>query len=818
MSQAGKILHLYVEVRSVPEEEEEEGKGPVEVQGIDPPALPGDKVLMECRPATALEPARRRDSGGPGVSPAKSAPRHPAQRPAHHRQSLPCEGIGQLLSVLQPGLDGRGGDTRPHPSECEAVPGRGSRSSTPPGRTTAPPTPTGGRRAPVGHGRRSVVTFSYIEKSSIKPVDGAGPQNPFSQALQESPEPVPNHYRKRLSDPVWLNSADSSRSSSPKLCCPSPGPPQMGSPNLRRATLDSIARAATQRALEDFGSPQVHRKATNGSDGLAVLHHPEPRCQSWAGSPVLSRSACTLPNTRLMEPDRNRASSGLPRSPASDHLSAHARPSAQPGSPSSRARVNFNLGGGTPYRPGDSMNQLSSRKSASPANSPEVARRLAEEASKLSSLFMEARTSPSPTPSADTARSESPRMGYLSRDAPSLSPSPGRGSPVPPHALMNIPVPPHPPGSASPALPARLFRAGPHPDDPNPSPIRDPRQQRAELPQADSPTPHRHQPPQYTGGSRSPSLERRHEPRYERGARDSPEAGRRFYMGPYGGVLGTEAPDDRYVGGASPVTLSKWAEQQRREVALLGPVALELQQEAPSYVEGVVHLEGDQSGAQGSSQSSSGVTGSLTDGSQMDRDCISPESSQSSQKSSDTGQATSGIQSDSGSSLGPSLHSQRIARAKWEFLFGSPSEDDANLATKDFPDASTAPPSGTSSESPTPTPPSSLPLELLGQEEGRREAGQSLASHNVQHVEVDLMTPPPAAVGASPKTGIIRRTIKYSETDLDAVPLRCYRETNIDEVLAEQEDADSAFGSNRSVMGTSGTGSSPPGGRALRPH
>uniref|UniRef100_A0AAX7TG85 Pleckstrin and Sec7 domain containing n=1 Tax=Astatotilapia calliptera TaxID=8154 RepID=A0AAX7TG85_ASTCA len=53
------------------------------------------------------------------------------------------------------------------------------------------------------------------------------------------------------------------------------------------------------------------------------------------------------------------------------------------------------------------------------------------------------------------------------------------------------------------------------------------------------------------------------------------------------------------------------------------------------------------------------------------------------------------------------------------------------------------------------------------------------------------------------------------ETDLDAVPLRCYRETDIDEVLlAEQEDADSAFGSNRSVQGTSGTGSSPLGGLA----
>uniref|UniRef100_A0A8C8J2L6 PH and SEC7 domain-containing protein 1-like n=1 Tax=Oncorhynchus tshawytscha TaxID=74940 RepID=A0A8C8J2L6_ONCTS len=113
-------------------------------------------------------------------------------------------------------------------------------------------------------------------------------------------------------------------------------------------------------------------------------------------------------------------------------------------------------------------------------------------------------------------------------------------------------------------------------------------------------------------------------------------------------------------------------------------------------------------------------------------------------------------------------------------------------------EASTAPPSGQSSESPTPTPPTSLPL--------------ISANHEVQHVEVELVTPHPAVAGASPKMGIIRMTLKYSETDLDAVPLRCYRETDIDEVLlAEQEDADSAFGSNRSVKSTSGTDSSPLG-------
>ncbi|KAI1894478.1 hypothetical protein AGOR_G00116220 [Albula goreensis] len=962
MSQAGKILHLYVEVRSVPDEE---GKGPGDIEGIDPAMLQGAEVLAEHRgpsasPAMSAEPTRRRGSGGSlGVSPAKSPSRHSVSfqlrpgtdhnpAPAHHRQSLPYDGIGQLLSALQPGADGTGRLIRERSSEYESFPGRGPQSSSLSGRTTAPATPSGGRRAcegpREGDGRRSVVTFSYIEKSSIRPMDGSqnslcqssGPPNPFSQAMQESP--VPAHFRKRLSDPIWLDSAESSHGFSPKLSCPASGPHQVGSPNLRRATLDSVARAATNRALEEFGSPQLRRKAANGSKSPTAHHHQQPRCQSWAGSSMPARSSCTLPNTHLMDPDRTKTTCGLPRSPASDHLSAHARQSAMTMSPTSgvqsqvapsscqwsesprlsskrnqvptatqfphdhpsttstrRAnhgpsdsprtthRVNFNLESSS-NKLSEGMNQLSGKKSASPANSPEMARKLAEEATKLSTIFMEARRSPSPTPSLETARSESPRPGYLSRDPQTLFSSPGRGSPIQHHTEMNIPVHGHhkldgdtgraghvspvlharepsspaalrrDPAAAlltvdsgSPALPAKLHRAGLHPDNTNPSPIRDPRQQRVDHLLADSPTPHRHQPPQYKGDSRSPSLDRRHDLRYNREARDSPEAGRRLYIGQYGGVPSAEAPvswtsrqqwgglpekggespkagrqADRYVGGALSGSRSKKAEQQRREVALLGPVAVEQQQGAPVCVENTsgynivlkaeVHTEGDHSGALGSSQSSSGVTGSLGEGSQMDRDCISPESSQSSQKSSDTGQATSGIQSDSGSSMGPSLHSQRIARAKWEFLFGTPSEDSANTGNKDIPDASTAPPSGTSSESPTPTPPSSLPLEPLNQEKGRQELGQSLACHNVQHVEVELVTPPPAAAGASPKTGIIRRTIKYSETDLDAVPLRCYRETNIDEVLAEQDDADSAFGSNRSVMGTSGTGSSPLGG------
>ena len=55
-----------------------------------------------------------------------------------------------------------------------------------------------------------------------------------------------------------------------------------------------------------------------------------------------------------------------------------------------------------------------------------------------------------------------------------------------------------------------------------------------------------------------------------------------------------------------------------------------------------------------------------------------------------------------------------------------------------------------------------------------------MSHHEVRRIEVELVSPQPR--GPTPKTGIIRRSIKYSETDLDAVPQRCYRETDLDEV------------------------------------
>lgn len=70
--------------------------------------------------------------------------------------------------------------------------------------------------------------------------------------------------------------------------------------------------------------------------------------------------------------------------------------------------------------------------------------------------------------------------------------------------------------------------------------------------------------------------------------------------------------------------------------------------------------------------------------------------------------------------------------------------------------------------------------------------------HSLCHVEVEIeMAPPGSKNSGNCETGIIRRTVKYSETDLDSVPLRCYHETNIDDILAEKEEVDSAIESQK---------------------
>ncbi|NWX48523.1 PSD1 protein, partial [Steatornis caripensis] len=147
-----------------------------------------------------------------------------------------------------------------------------------------------------------------------------------------------------------------------------------------------------------------------------------------------------------------------------------------------------------------------------------------------------------------------------------------------------------------------------------------------------------------------------------------------------------------------------------------------------------------------------------------------------------------------------SAHAQRIARAKWEFFYGSSDTQKTGSSASSAPDSA-----------PVGEPPQKhicpLPAELPG----------SVPKHSRSHVEVEIeMSPLGSQKPSSCETGIIRRTVKYSETDLDTVPLRCYRETNIDDILAEKEEVDSAIESqkdsesNPSFGGTPGRRNSTP--------
>nr|XP_033799682.1 PH and SEC7 domain-containing protein 1-like isoform X2 [Geotrypetes seraphini] len=147
---------------------------------------------------------------------------------------------------------------------------------------------------------------------------------------------------------------------------------------------------------------------------------------------------------------------------------------------------------------------------------------------------------------------------------------------------------------------------------------------------------------------------------------------------------------------------------------------------------------------------------------------------------------------------GASSRAQQIAKAKWEFFYGSLDSQKTGASSQQFPTNSAL--LADSSQTPG------------CQEKHQTEAERPVSSkHSVSHVEVEIepvswATKHPGSL----ETGIIQRTVKYSETDLDSVPLRCYHETNIDDILAEKEEVDSAIGSqkdsesNKSFTGTMG--------------
>ncbi|XP_054613727.1 PH and SEC7 domain-containing protein 1-like isoform X2 [Dunckerocampus dactyliophorus] len=694
MSQSGKVLHLYVEVRSA-----SDPNGGKKTFGEDEQGAPLDHSGLGDSPDELRSQLSRQNTCQTSAKPTAA--------PHLLQQSESAQ--------LQPA------SSSPAVTKCGSQPCDMTMSSK------APPTSSNCCRKEVNDGKRSVVTFRYVHKSNVKTLGSPGCD---SQSRQESP--------------------GSSCSSSPKLTFPPSGSPGSHLQTLcdfHLAATDRVGQAATQRALEEFGSPLLSIKLAHALQHSSPSRNYHPsRCQSWAGSPV---------QHHVYPKD----SSGIWGWPSS-------RPQNPPQKLADKATIPLadNVIKG--------LNQLSDVTRCSPCR-------------------LHPKQSQAWSPGGSGAHQS------LKMNIPVL------GGALQQNKLNESSAPPSPSFS----LPGSVHRPSRPPPEFN-SPIRDPGLSLAKLRAAESPTLHRCQPPQYAGGDRRGTGCRErgtHTESFPKGVLSQRVEGapvgqtlKEGWGSPPGPGPGLDNASEQTCHGPplSPTSLHKRAEQRRRERLLLGPVVPDSPDEDEEFhkeeeqrprPQGPDHLS---EAMGGSSRSSSGVTGSL-----VDQDYTSPESLRSSHQGNETTATSSGIQTDSMAAV-PSLHCQKIARAKWEFLFGP--EGGAGSRPRNFLEASTAPPSGNSSESPTPTPTSSLPPLTANQE--------------VQHVEVELVTKPPTVTGTSSKTGIIRRTLKYSETDLDAIPLRCYRETDIDEVLlAEQDDADSAFGSNRSVQRA---GRSPLGGMA----
>ncbi|KAL6102277.1 psd [Pungitius sinensis] len=770
MSQEGKVLHLYVEVRSV-SEEEHQGLG-----GSDDGAA---HRMLHCSDAIpeSHSPDRRQAPPPGSSSPSKSSSRHSVsfqlQSPdatgsptQFHRQDLSHEGLSQLLRVLGPRatVPGQSGShlARTRPSEVD--PCRGKTLTSPSSMSSVPSTPSGHRRSfgdtgvTSEEGRTSLVTFGYIEKANVR--GGGGDQRQPGNPLHWMEEG--RRLPKRSSDPVWYGAMpgqgdpyrpDLWRSRSPR-----------GSPCLQRASPDPPARDATCRALEEFGSPELRRRFVDPRNYSPTLprhyQHSPPRCRSWGASPVLPRSAFTLPAKAQL--DRRDPAVQLPRSPASDRLCSQtgchsnslpwtsslcSRGSWGGGhSPSMSRKLHPALPAGRPTniqhevptgrfcssnysslasdcpstpdtshdatqsmscsscgavcsRPprSDAVSPTYGRSCISPTRSPEVACKLA---AKLSSTYGERRT-PSPASSqAGSPRSETRNVSFLrDSDDPALrwkTPRSGPGRASPPLTWKGPSSAAVLPTSSS---PEQLHRLWPRPEEPP-------------------------------------------EPSSRRGADGRP------------------VQDGEGFGRLTPGGCAPRKEERHPEVGRGDGEREELQ---------------DHSDPAGSaSRSSSGVTGSTA--------------ARNGNRSLETSIQSNHNTADRGSGKQPhdcsSSRSQKIAKAKWDFLFGG----------REAPSASS---------SPNPTPPSSLHLKPANQRRGWGSEDPGPSHRQVRRIVVEPVTPD--SQGSTPRTGIIRHTLQYSETDLDAVPLRCYRETDLDEVMraeaeAADEEVDSAFWSNRSIL------------------
>lgn len=728
MANSGKVFHLSVEVRSVADEVGNElknmdGTNSLMVRGPDG-ALNAPWGLMP----QAGDLHKVGSSSTQGHFTSKSPTRHPVslqihsdeerQTPSQHGQSLPPDEIYQLLSPLQPKPKGDAGNLVQNCSSEEFY-GKESRIC---GHCTAPPTPSGARKTygHAGEGKRSIVTFSYIEKANIKSVNDHHsklcqnePENPF-----KNDQMTPIHFSENSSDPAGSNRQKIFCNSNSKNTTVGSLIKPKNTPILQNDMLHTIARNATHSALEDFGSPQFRQQlaTVNCPDrSYETLHRDQPRCHSWSGSPVVPRITRTLPaNAQLVDLYQHRPLHCMPRSPTAHKLSGDARQpyiistngqsqtipsqrvwksheslrqgyghravllSSRPTAiqheipketitqlPHSQTvgqktsqnpqqnKVNFSLTS-LPYQPDSRDIKLSGEKSIFSSSSAEMTTNLVEEATKLF-IHLEDRKSSSHTSSlSDTMKSTGQQSTKeFSTRTSSVSnlfakdqhweqdPVQTRYSPDWASSHLSFS------GSRSPALCASLHQM----DAMSTSAVQEPQQERRVIPGKNSPVSYQHQTPQYTRDNNIPRQEDGHyDAGYGCGDRDRPDMMRlctqfnnnipvksTLREPHFSRVRGNINKENSFEGGdsigISLVMLNKESKNDStvlssEQTLFMAPAQKEIRVEGLTY--------GEQSSAL--SQSSSGVTGSLAEVIQPERDSISPVTiSQSGQRSSGTG-------------------------------------------------------------------------------------------------------------------------------------------------------------------------------------
>lgn len=493
---------------------------------------PGPPLLNSSSPASSKSSSRH------SVSFQLHSPDRAESPPQSHPQDLLSDGFGRLLQALA--------TDAPEVAPFKAGP---PTSSAPCARLTVPPT------APAPHhhirppwteegendGRTSVVTYGYIEKSNVY---SRGRRSSASHGPEGALLPTQAH--KRLSDPLWYSHHP----------CHAHSHLGHAAPHLQRATLDAVARDATYRVLDEFGSSDLrHRFSGQGATGTCSPTLP----RSWGSPPgPPPRSTYTLPTHVHLS---RAAVNGLPRSPASNHLCSHtgypAHPAAPPhGAPySSQPRlwaeeggirlqprlpagrptdiqhhVHYNAVDVPPTRNHISSPHCSSRtrtRSMSPSLNPNVAAQLAAEASRMSNSFADRRTpSPAASQASDCLKSGGPQAAdSIQRESQPYATLHGRRSPEhlagrcsgPQNHSWSRKDPEMPqtrpgrispassrrtsPAPTSPGLPAQLHRSGASQN----SPVLDPRRQQQQQqlgPEATSrnvSSLHRYQQPQFTG-------------------------------------------------------------------------------------------------------------------------------------------------------------------------------------------------------------------------------------------------------------------------------------------------------------------------------